>query len=346
MVTVDDGTAASMGPFVTPVLHPELVPMQSAFDLIKSKLISRRSLLARLLGLVTAGLVLGFTLYYFAACHYGSGAHWLNLFFMCGVLMFTYNYTLAALFPAEIAQRSMAIVVPQALLAVAVATAGILDFVYHSQRLAKDMRIAHFLLHEALAFGCIAVQAANCYLLAISQLTWSGFRGLQLLDGVVTLLAQVTAVGNFNIGLPGALARSVPPIVAAALMTSENRHWIAARSEINHLHVDLTELPTGALSLSQIAAHEDRAVQEQEDVDSTSASSSDGEDGAPSRARSHGTAKVGGDMPATSTAARRAASRRRASSAADPAAAKVHVAFTTPCQRRPRTISASSAPGL
>lgn len=336
-----------MGPFVE--LHPELVPLETAFELVTRKLINRRSLLARLLGLLTAALVVGSTRYYFAACHSGLGAHWLSLLFMCGLVYFTYNYTLAALFPAKIAQRSMAILVPQALLAAAVATAGFLDFVYHSQMLAaKDMRVAHFLLHEALAFGCVAVQVANCYLLAISQLTWSSFRGLQLLDGPITLFAQVTAVGAYNIGLQCALARSVPQMVAAALMTSENRHWIAARSECSslyHLQVDLTELPTGALSLSQNAAHEGRQEQEEEDDDNTYASSSDREDSAPSLVPSHDTAKLSGGSPATSPVARRAASWRRASSVADAAATKVHVASAAPCQRRPRTISASSAPG-
>ena len=292
-------TPMSPSTIATPVLHPELVPGGDVFDLVKCKLSKRRRLLSYLLSLLTAALLIGFTLYYFDACHSGLGGDWLSFLFMCGIIFLTYNGVLAALYPAEIAQRSSAIVVPQALHAACVVTAVSLDFAYHSQLSVEDMRSTHFVLHEACALGCITVQAVNCYLLANSQLTWSAFRWLQLLDGAVTFIAQVTANGEYNIGVPCALARSVPPMMTAALMSRENRHWVAARSErssLYHLRVDLNELPAAALYLSQHAAHEYHAMQEDDD-DSITQSDDDRQGGTPSLVPSHYTAKCGGDKP-------------------------------------------------
>ena len=291
-------TPMSPSTIATPVLHPELVPGGDVFDLIKCKLSRRRRLLSYLLSLLTAALLIGFTLYYFDVCHSGLEGDWLSFLLMCGMIFFTYNGVLAALYPAEIAQRSSAIVVPQALHAACVVIAVTLDFAYHSQLSAEDMRSTHFMLHEACALGCIIVQAVNCYLLANSQLTWSAFRGLQLLDGAVTFIAQVTANGEHNIGVPCALARSVPPMVAAALISRENRHWVAARWErslLYHVRVDLNELPAAALDLSQHAARGEYHPMQEDDVDSITQSDDDRQGGTPSLVPSHYTAKLHGD---------------------------------------------------
>ena len=247
------------------VLHPELrgTSLQS---FIRSKLVVRRLLLS----LLPTGFLLLFLRHYSELIrmrhyselvHTGCVTHGFTMLLGCGLVVFSYNGVLAILFPGELATRSRVVVVLQMLLALATVYAVAMDSVYHSSLPAVKMGTIHYTVHSSATFCCLAIQMVNIRLLWTAQLGWSSLRWTQCLDGIIVLFAQLTACDSFNIGVLGALARSVPPLIAAAIVTPANRHRLAAcaeRAGLYHVCVDLTELPAAelSLSLSQHAAGE------------------------------------------------------------------------------------------
>ena len=223
----------------------------------------------------------------------------------CGLVVFSFNTVIAVFSPGELVHDLKATWVPITLFFVCTLIAVVKDMAYHSELRSSTQAESRYVgLHLVAAICCLAVQLLNVGLLATARLTWSGLRWTQALDGLVTFVAQVTACAHFKIGLLGALGRTVPPLIAASLMTRDNRFWLAAQAQrmgVYHVRVNLTELPAGALALSQHAACSRLEEYDAHDED-TSSSSSYGTDDQAESHHSHHTAKMditflAADMP-------------------------------------------------